>query len=379
MRGARRVSRTGVAPGAWRVGRKVHCGAAALAVVLLCMSAVSVQSAEPDSSDSRVRIRAVVKCGGYLDPYLITVSDSSRGTLAIMRGAPGAGFHYGTFTGDVVFAVGAKLIEPSVTAWRIGGPRVFVKTLPHGAAGPPEVLMVDGTLIVAYAGAPEKVGARPKPPAPAAEEPAAPSALGLLGATLPSGVTATYAPASRASDAREAQKTSARRRGGPKGVRFDPANIYGVFDAPVWNYRTLRVLQPDFATGGADATQMNARWALQRRRMPKPPRDGANPWRHTADRRFERLVEVSPGGTLPGPRSGDYVVRIALGSRQILARYALGRNIVKDYRGIAYQVDAYDVRTTALPGVMRPAFNRGWRVPAISTLPYRALYYSSWK
>jgi len=294
-----------------------------------------------------------------------------------MRGAPGAGFHRGTFTGDVVFAVGAKLIEPSVRAWRIGGPRVFVKTLPHGASGPPEILMVDGTLIVAYAGAPEKVGARPKPQAPAAEEPTASSALGLPGTAFPGGVAATYAPASRGSDAREARKTPA--PGAAKRVRFDPANIYGVFDAPVWNHRTLRVLQPDFATGGADATQMNARWAIARRRMPKPPRDGANPWRHSADRRFERLVEVSPGGTLPAPRSGDYVVRAALGSRQILKRHALGRNIVKQHRGIAYQVDAYDVRATALPGVMRPAFNRGWRVPAVSTLPCRALYYSSWK
>lgn len=366
-----------VTPGAWRVGRKVHCGAAALAAVFLCMSAVSVQSAESDFLDSPARIRAVVKCGGYLDPYLMTVSDSAHGTVATMRGAPGAGFRDGAFTGDVVFAVEADLIKPSVTAWRIGGPQVFVKTLPHRAVGPPRVRMVDGTLIVAYAAAIERQETPSGEPSPA---PARPATHGTSGAKLTTAPAARALPQARVASARAtviSQKTPAPQ--GTRRVRFDPANIYGVFDAPVWHYGRLRVLRTDFATGGADATQMNAKWALQRRRMPKPPRDGANPWRRDADQRFERLVEVSPGGTLPAPRGGDHVIRVALGSRQNVKRYALGRNIIQTHRGIAYQVDAYDVQTTVLPGVMRPAFNRGWRVPAISSLPYRALYYSSWK
>jgi len=373
------------------VGIKIQ--SAALAAVILCMSGVLAQSAG-EMPQSPPRIRAVVKCGGYLDPYLVTVGDNVHGTVAVMRGAPAAAFQYGTFTGQVIFAVGADLSAPSVTGWRIGGPRIFVKMLPADAAGPPEVIVVDATIVVAYAAtgeAAERPGRAPAR-APAATGPETgprrpPRVIAARQAHVESAATGDSGPA------------AARRKAG-RPARFDPADMYGGFDAPAWDCArlggpektprsqraspgvfigTLGILQPDFASGGADATQMIAKWVIRRRRMPELPRDAQNPFLPLANARFERLVELSPGGTLPAPRGGEFVIRSALGSRQILERHALGRNIVKDFRGIAYQVDAYDVQTTALPGVMCPAFNLGRRVPAVSHLANRALYYSSWK
>ena len=78
---------------------------------------------------------------------------------------------------------------------------------------------------------------------------------------------------------------------------------------------------------------------------------------------------------MPRHRSADAVIRTTLGGRRIIDQHALGRDIVRDFRGIAFQVKAYDVQTTALPGIMRPAY----QLPAISTLVYQPLYYSSWR